>query len=172
MIYWKCKRCGERNSNGLDKCGQCHAKREQSPKIVPNPVPIIQKGVLTRLVRFTIHGQPLPKARPRLSRRRAYTPKKTKDYERLVKQVSGLAISEQFVGDVFVHIVFYRRTKHRVDIDNLAKAVLDGMNEVAYKDDSQIKKLFLELEYDKKKPRSEITICNVSEWQSALGVAA
>lgn len=109
-------------------------------------------------VKFTIPGIPVPKARPRVVRGRAFTPKKTKDYEALVKDVYRLTVGE-YLGDsaivATIDLYFpipesYSKSKKRriadgeikhtkrPDVDNCAKAILDALNEVAYKDDAQI----------------------------------
>lgn len=109
-------------------------------------------------VKFTIPGIPIPKARPRVVRGRAFTPKKTKDYEALVKDVYRLTVGE-YLGDsaivATIDLYFpipesYSKSKKRriadgeikhtkrPDVDNCAKAILDALNEVAYKDDAQI----------------------------------
>lgn len=49
-------------------------------------------------VKFTIPGIPIPKARPRVVKGHTYTPKKTKDYETLVKDVYALTVGE-YLGD-------------------------------------------------------------------------
>lgn len=108
-------------------------------------------------VKFTIPGVPIPKARPRVVGH-AYTPKKTKDYEALVKDVYRLTVGE-YLGDsaIVATIDLYfpipesytkgekRRIangeiKHtkRPDVDNCAKSILDALNKVAYRDDSQV----------------------------------
>lgn len=109
-------------------------------------------------VKFTIPGIPIPKARPRVVRGHAFTPKKTKDYEALVKDVYRLTVGE-YLGDsaivAAIDLYFpipesYSKSKKRriaegeikhtkrPDVDNCAKAILDALNEVAYRDDSQI----------------------------------
>lgn len=109
-------------------------------------------------VKFTIPGIPVPKARPRVVRGHAFTPKKTKDYETLVKDVYNLTVGE-YLGDsaivATIDLFFpipesYSKSKKRriadgeikhtkrPDVDNCAKAILDALNEVAYKDDAQI----------------------------------
>lgn len=109
-------------------------------------------------VKFTIPGIPVPKARPRVVKGHTYTPKKTKDYETLVKDVYALTVGE-YLGDsaivATIDLYFpipesYSKSKKRriadgeikhtkrPDVDNCAKAILDALNEVAYKDDSQI----------------------------------
>lgn len=109
-------------------------------------------------VKFTIPGIPVPKARPRVVRGHAFTPKKTKDYEALVKDVYRMTVGE-YLGDsaivATIDLYFpipesYSKSKKRriadgeikhtkrPDVDNCAKAILDALNEVAYKDDAQI----------------------------------
>lgn len=109
-------------------------------------------------VKFTIPGVPVPKARPRVVKGHTYTPKKTKDYEALVKDVYNLTVGE-YLGDsaivATIDLYFpipesYSKSKKkriadgeikhtkRPDVDNCAKAILDALNEVAYRDDSQI----------------------------------
>lgn len=109
-------------------------------------------------VKFTIPGVPIPKARPRIVRGHAFTPKKTKDYEALVQDVYNLTVGE-YLGDsaivATIDLFFpipksYSKSKRRriaegkikhtkrPDVDNCAKAILDALNEVAYKDDAQV----------------------------------
>lgn len=124
-----------------------------------------------------IYETPLPKARPRFTKNgHAYTPKRTAEYESMIRncwKLSGYPIS---TVELYVRIDFYMpipksmsktdRAKamvgelfpaKRPDIDNLAKAVLDALNEVAYWDDKQIVKMRLEKKYSDL-PRIEITI--------------
>ena len=111
---------------------------------------------------LVIHMEPMPKERPRATvvggHARIYTPRKTAEYEKHIAD-SWKTIHEggPETGPVSVRIAFVmpipksatRRAKldmenRRVrpvtkpDADNLAKAVLDGLNGVAYKDDNQI----------------------------------
>ena len=119
-------------------------------------------------VEFVIDGRPVAKERARvLKYGRTYTPKKTRDYERLVKQVYELQVGE-YLGEsaLLVEIDFYftipkSYTKKRIesiksgqelytkrpDLDNLAKTVTDALNGVAYKDDNQIIEMKLRKHY-------------------------
>ena len=102
---------------------------------------------------------PVPKARPRHTATHTYTPQKTKDYERLIAdewaiRYGNLKPSEK---PIEAFITFYMpipkskkkevKTKQwhvkKPDIDNLAKAIMDSLNGLAYKDDSQIYSLTL-----------------------------
>jgi len=117
------------------------------------------------VIEFTAFGNPVPKARPRLGqrqangKRKAYTPKRTKNWERTVADYCGIATrGDGFECDVSVWIVFHREDRVNVDLDNLIKSVLDGMNGIAYDDDKQVVEIHAWLKYDKENPRVEVKI--------------
>ncbi len=103
-------------------------------------------------VSFTVKGQPVSKARPRVVRKGgrtwSYTPKKVKAWEKLVEEEASKHFDEPFNGPVALSLSFFlKRPKSRKkdnyvmttpDLDNLEKAFLDGLNEVAYEDDKQV----------------------------------
>jgi len=105
---------------------------------------------------FTIPGTPFAKQRPRMTRGgRVYTPQETVRFEDTVRQLAAINIKQPLSGPVqiMVYCAFAcppswsakKRAAHlgqphtqRPDLDNLMKAVCDGMNRVAYDDDGQI----------------------------------
>jgi len=111
------------------------------------------------MIKFTIPGEPKAKARPRVTKSgHAYTPDKTIEFENWVKLCYQESCSEVFHdGEISASIVCYfripeskpkkkqldmesgiiRPTK-KPDLDNIAKSVLDALNGLAYRDDSQI----------------------------------
>ena len=97
------------------------------------------------MISFFVPGKPVGKERPRLGKSgNVYTPSKTKDWEHMI----GLIANEHFRDSIFedevgVALFFFLRGK-RGDIDNLAKSVLDGLQGVAYKNDSQVYILFVQ----------------------------
>ena len=115
-----------------------------------------------KTISFTIDAVPVPKGRPRFSRSgHAYTPEKTRAYERLIGLTAKMAIIGETGIDlnapVSVDMVFYMpipkswskkkiadaiagRIKHtkRPDCDNLFKILCDGCNGILWKDDAQI----------------------------------
>lgn len=116
-----------------------------------------------------IIGRPVTKGRPRLGRRRkAYTPARTVEYERLVGHSWNSSNPDEppFDGPVGMRIIVhsdgvqvevweleesYRPKYVTGDIDNYAKAVSDGLNKLAYLDDKQVHHLeifFTKEEFD------------------------
>lgn len=118
---------------------------------------------MTFMVQFHIDAEPVPKGRPKFSKvggfMRAYTPKKTSDYENIVRETAQQAMGSTGPLETALGAYLYIRlpipkshSKKRKlaclsgqekpikkpDIDNLAKSVLDGLNGVVWKDDSQI----------------------------------
>lgn len=114
-------------------------------------------------VTFTVPGDPRGKGRPRATSRgkrvRLYTDQKTADYEAHVADVARVAMAgrDPFEGPVRVYATVTMRVPKSVsrlvrdlmlsgailpvkkpDLDNVVKAVLDGLNGVAFVDDAQV----------------------------------
>ncbi|MDY5881763.1 MAG: RusA family crossover junction endodeoxyribonuclease, partial [Roseburia sp.] len=110
---------------------------------------------------FVVEGKPVGKGRPRFKRMgnfvQTYTPAATADYEKLVSlrfQNAGGVITDKPVRvEVVAFFAPPKSTKKRdriemlanrilpekkPDIDNIAKIILDALNGIAYKDDSQV----------------------------------
>lgn len=123
-------------------------------------------------INFTVDGAAVPKQRPRISGRQAYTPKRTKDYEGRVLQAFRSSYSgfyPAFGKDTPVWVSIYviqavpkswSKKKQRMaeageifplgrngDIDNIAKSILDALNGFAYEDDCQVTRLLISKEY-------------------------
>ena len=93
-------------------------------------------------MRFVIPGRPHGKRRPRVALRRnrvvTYTPRETREYEERVAWEAKAAGVTMFDGPVALTLWLYSKGRRRADIDNAAKSVMDGLNGVAYRDDSQV----------------------------------
>ncbi len=116
---------------------------------------------------FTIDGAPVAKGRPRFARMgrgiRTYTPARTEAYEAAVRIAarSAMGATPPLAGPLHVSVeavmpipVSWSKKKReaaadgggvphvkRPDVDNLVKAVLDGLNGIAFMDDAQIVQL-------------------------------
>lgn len=136
-----------------------------------------------RIMLFIVYGEPVAKGRPKFSRQgnfvKTYTPSKTTNYENLVKltyQEACLGEMKLMEGEVSMKIdAFFpipkstsvkkrqqmneRQIRHtkRPDADNLAKAICDALNNIAYVDDNQIVHLEVN-KYYSEQPRVEVTI--------------
>lgn len=118
---------------------------------------------MTFMTTFTVEGTPVGKGRPKFARRgnfvSAYTPKKTVDYESLVKQAGQQAMGASEPLETPVSLYLYVRVPiptsyskkataacldgsqkptKKPDLDNIGKAIMDALNGICYKDDSQI----------------------------------
>lgn len=97
---------------------------------------------------FTVPGKPVPAVR--MTQRSKWSNPQAKRYLAYKEQVGWLAKDagiRQREGPVLVTIdVFLKnRMGRRGDIDNLAKAITDGLNGIAYQDDKQITRLTISL---------------------------
>lgn len=118
---------------------------------------------------FIFRLAPVPKGRARAAitnRGGVYTttPTRTRQYEALIAE----ATAEQYpydapiTSELIAYVNFYLPSRKHGDIDNLAKAILDGMQGVAFKNDKQIKGLHLELYFCNEEscgnPRTEVIL--------------
>jgi Holliday junction resolvase RusA-like endonuclease len=110
-------------------------------------------------VTVVIAGEPVAKARPRLTRRVAYTPAHTRKYEAHGRLAAQLAMGDrppleapvriELVAELPIPVSWSGRRRalavtgdllptSRPDVDNYIKAGLDSLNEIIVRDDSQI----------------------------------
>jgi len=110
------------------------------------------------MVQFEILGKPIAKGRPRVTRNHTYTPQRTVDYENLVRYsyLEKYLGADVLTGPLAMELIFIfikpKSSKNhypvaRPDTDNLIKSVTDGLNKLAYKDDSQIIQINARKEY-------------------------
>ena len=123
-------------------------------------------------IAFTIPGEPQGKGRARVGRVggfvRMFTPDKTLAYEGLVSVLAKQAMqnSPPFVGACFADVIIFhsipasfskKKTASALagelipikkpDVDNVLKAVFDGMNGIVWRDDTQAVKVRAEKKY-------------------------
>ena len=114
------------------------------------------------IVKFEVPGPAIGKQRPRFVRRGSdvstYTPQRTMDYQKkVIKAYNEVAKGKKLSGSIKADIcAVYEPPKSvskkkrqemiegeipytkKPDIDNIAKSVLDGLNKIAYEDDSSV----------------------------------
>ena len=94
------------------------------------------------MIEFEISGEPKTKGRPRFSKHgHAYTPKATREAEKVVADAWAVSGGQQLNGPVVMECTFYMGTKRVKDVDNMLKLVQDALNGRAFEDDSQIVRL-------------------------------
>jgi Holliday junction resolvase RusA-like endonuclease len=115
-------------------------------------------------VDFVVPGKPQPKQRARRGKGgRWYTPSATADYEALVREHASEAfgaLAEPWPVDVRYRLevwCYFPDARHR-DADNVLKAVADALNELAYRDDSQIHIVVAVREFDREAPRTHVVL--------------
>ena len=124
------------------------------------------------MITFVVDGAAVPKQRPRISGRMAYTPKKTRDYEERVRiafrssyhdavPVFDAGVPVKAYIEVIIpipkswsnkkHIAAERGeivpTSRSGDVDNYGKSILDALNGLMYEDDSQVTTLYVTKKY-------------------------
>lgn len=119
---------------------------------------------------FEVEGKIVGKERPRVNMYsgNVYTPTKTKDYETLIQQAFLIKYRKQprIEGRLSVSIIAFFKIPTSIkksdrelmindvisptkkpDVDNIAKVVLDSLNNFVFKDDNQVSKIFVEKKY-------------------------
>lgn len=130
---------------------------------------------------FTIYGQPVAKGRPRLGKWGTYTPEKTVNYENLVKlsyieQYKGFELMEGYLKiEMYFFMQIPKSTSNKKrelmlqrkilpdkkpDYDNMAKAITDALNGVAYIDDNQVVEAHI-YKFYAEEPRAEVFITKI-----------
>lgn len=161
-------------------------QKQQKEEIRDNTILAIYTQPIKK-VRLILYTKATPKARPRVVRRgnfsSAYTPKK--EFENIVAQEYKKRQYPLYENDLELSINFFFKpaeslTKKKKaqcledkwcnnhvlgDLDNLIKSVLDGLNGIAYKDDSQIVKFGEMTKQYAEEDRVEITIKEITNAQ-------
>lgn len=124
------------------------------------------------MIDMVIYGTPIGKGRPRFGRNKGgnvitFTPQKTREYEQSVQALAQVAMMNRTIleGPVKVCITAFFNHKSntgwhtsRPDLDNIAKAILDGLNGIIYVDDNQVAQIVASKKYDEGEERVEVTV--------------
>ena len=139
---------------------------------------------MEKKIEFEVLGKPVGKGRPRFRNAgkfvQTYTPEATAVFENIVRLSFQQAGGKKLDGELQMIVCAYfpipmsttkkRRAEmlgskvpytHKPDADNIAKAVCDALNGIAYDDDSQIVELCAQKAYSES-PRTWVYIREVS----------
>ena len=127
-----------------------------------------------------VTGKIRGKARPRVCRGHAFTPKDTVQYEKLVRECYKEQDGRYLEGSIKALIIAYYKipksySKKRVqaireglekpskkpDGDNIAKIIFDSLNGIAYKDDAYIADFIVIKEYTEELERVEFELSEI-----------
>lgn len=108
-------------------------------------------------IKFTVIGDPVGKQRPRVTKNCTYTPRKTVEYERLIRESWYYQSRESIEGGKPIRLSmtawfgipnsYPKKLKAKLpntphmkkpDVDNIIKAVLDACNGSVFDDDKQV----------------------------------
>jgi len=120
----------------------------------------------TVVARFTVPGEPVPKARARTTTHGTYTPERTVHAERVVAWTYWAAAGTtrpDLTGEYSVHAVFRLVHRRHRDTDNMLKLVLDALNGVAWVDDNQVVEVYARKELVPVDPGSHITVYRLDQ---------
>jgi Holliday junction resolvase RusA-like endonuclease len=124
------------------------------------------------LVVVVILGEPVAKARPRLSTRGGvYTPLRTRHAEdRFVSYLKAeYPYLKPYRGPCRLDVRFYLGTARRVDTDNLLKLVMDAGNKRIWCDDSQVRSIDVQTYPRSDDPRTEVAVYPIPEEDVTVG---
>ena len=133
-------------------------------------------------IEFVVPGRPVPMARPRVTSRGTYTPKRCRDYKALVAMFARRAMHDKEPMECAVtcrielyfdvpksytkgkklaarHNVIKPVGKNTGDTDNHAKAVLDALKGICWVDDSQVTRLIVTKRYTDTGDKVKVWIC-------------
>lgn len=126
------------------------------------------------MIKFTVYGQPIPKARARTvvhnGKVMTFTPAKTRSWETLVALEANRRVKKLLEGPVALTVNFYlgrpKSVKRewpvvRPDLDNLLKSVKDALCGRVFRDDAQVVRCEMGKYYTCELPRAEIEVRNI-----------
>ena len=147
------------------------------------------------MIAFTVPGPPQGQARartvynPKLKRSISYTPDNTVLYENLIKTRYLEVTDKKYENKEALHVSItaffeppkstskkrreimlagYEKPCKKPDIDNIAKVILDSLNDIAYHDDTQVVSLCMAKKYAET-PRVEVEIQTLLEMEYKAG---
>ena len=90
---------------------------------------------------FTVEAEPVPAPRPRVTKRGVYYHKRYTDWLSQVRVAAVGLHSYNLHRPVSVCMHFYTARCHRMDVDNLAKGVMDALTGIVWDNDNVVHSL-------------------------------
>lgn len=118
------------------------------------------------LIDISVPIDPVPASRPRVTGKGwSYYPKPYTRFKSEFRKTVERMMIRKMAGSLMVSLMVYVRkpkttklTAPKPDVDNYAKAVLDGLNGVAWCDDSQVTDLSVSKRWTDGEPRIDILV--------------
>lgn len=110
------------------------------------------------VVEMVVPWQTPPKARHRTVEGRTYAPDKADEEATATILRTQWPLNRVLLSTFALTVIAYRKTFQRVDIDNLAKHLLDACNGVLWKDDHQCVALLALKDIDRDNPRTVVCV--------------
>lgn len=112
---------------------------------------------------FYVEGEPVPKQSFRVVEKRSgkthgYADQKVTAWQNAIGYEANKYFPEKMTGKLKATLRFYLSNNRVIDLDNLSKAVLDGLKGIAFKDDCQVFELILSKSVDAHNPGVYIEI--------------
>jgi Holliday junction resolvase RusA-like endonuclease len=118
-------------------------------------------------IAFWVFGTPIAKQSFRYAAGGGYRDPRVSAWQAQVAAAAREAKNEQgmlsgncdmLTGDLAVELRFYMPNRRRVDVDNLSKAVLDGLTDILFDDDAQVVDLHAVKAIDSENPRVYVSV--------------
>lgn len=115
------------------------------------------------MIKFEVATDPIPLARARFGRGRAYLPKRSQEYRCRVAEAAIQALDgqEPMTCNLSCTVEVYRKyrpaTRQFGDLDNHIKATLDAVQGLIFDDDKQVVEIKAAKHVDKERPRLVVT---------------
>lgn len=115
------------------------------------------------ILTFWVPGEPRAKQSFRYAGRGSFTPARIKAWQADVGWAAQQAMRahglyDPIEGSVVVILHFHLGNRRRIDLDNLSKGTLDGLNKIVWADDQQIQRLTITKQCDKANPGVRIIV--------------
>jgi Holliday junction resolvase RusA-like endonuclease len=125
---------------------------------------------MTDVLEFVVPGALVPKQRARQGKGgHWYTPPETRAYEQAISAYGTTTRlrhrwpTADASSEFEVTINLFLPDARARDVDNIAKSVLDGLNQNIWKDDRQVARLVVNRHVDRERPHTRVSIARLGQ---------